>query len=274
MMLQELSIKLLVVAMMLAVGLELPWVVLRESLRERARLVGAVLLNVIVFPLVVFSLCRALVVDASVALGLMVCAVAPGGPSGPLFARIARADLGFATSLQVTLCFVALLSGPISLELLGGVAGERSLLWPMTWTLALYQLLPLCVGIGLRNRQEALARRLSRPIGVVANVLLVAVIVGMLFARGHILLEQSPTVHALCCALSLVPIGLGFVWPGERPTMIAGGFVTTVRNLSIALLLSASFFADAEVDAAILAWAFYMLVLPAIVAAAIGRVRL
>lgn len=270
-MLQDLAIKLLVVAMMVAIGLDLPLAQLREGLRKRVPLAVALLVNLLVVPLAVFGLTAVLGLGSAATIGLLVCAVAPGGPTGPLYTRIARADLGFATSLQVCLCFVALFTAPLSLELLGGGSNDRALLWPMMRTLALYQLLPLCVGMGVRAWREPIALRLSKPMGLVANALLVAVIVGMLVTRGHLLLEQSLVLHALTCGLVLVPVAAGFVWPGPRATMLAAGFVTTVRNMSVALLLSASFFADPTVDAVILVWAFYMLILPALVAVALGR---
>lgn len=270
-MLQDVAIKLLVVAMMLAIGLDLPLTSLHAGLRKWGPLCVALGINLLVVPLVAFGLTALLGFESGAAIGLLVCAVAPGGPTGPLFTRIAKADLGFATSLQVSLCFFGLVTAPLSLELLGGAAHRDGLLWPMMRMLALFQLLPLCVGLGVRARHESIAVRLSKPIGLLANALLLAVIVGMLATRGHILLEQPLVLHALTCALVLVPIAAGFVWPGVRATMLAGGFVTTVRNLSVALLLSASFFADATVDAVILVWGFYMMILPAIVAVAFGR---
>ncbi|KIG18058.1 transmembrane transport protein [Enhygromyxa salina] len=273
-MLQDLAIKLLVVAMMIAVGLELPLAELRAGLRKRGFLAVGLALNLLVTPLVVSGLTGLLGLGAGASVGLLICAVAPGGPTGPLFTRIARADLGFATSLQVCLCFVALLTAPLSLELFADASQQAgsALVWPMMRTLALYQLLPLCAGMVVRARSEALAKRLSKPVGMLANLLLFAVIIGMLVTRGHILLEQPPSVHALTCALVLAPIAAAFAWPGLRPTNLAVGFVTTVRNLSVALLLSASFFADdPTVDAVILVWAFYMMLLPALIALVLGR---
>lgn len=270
-MLQDIAIKLLVVAMMISIGLDLPLASLHAGLRKWVPLTIAIGLNLLVVPLLVVGLTALLGLGPGAVIGLLVCAVAPGGPTGPLFTRIAKADLGFATSLQVCLCFVGLVTAPLSLELLGGAAHHDGLLWPMMRTLALFQLLPLCVGLAVRARREAIAVRLAKPIGLLANVLLLAIIVGMLATRGHILVEQPLVLHALTCALVLVPIAAGFVWPGARATMLAGGFVTTVRNLSVALLLSASFFADPTVDAVILVWGFYMMILPAILAAGLGR---
>lgn len=276
-MLQDIAIKTLVVVMMIAIGLDLPLADLRHGLRQRWLLGVALVVNLVVIPGLVFGVAAAIALPSALATGLLICAVAPGGPTGPLFTRIANADLGLATSLQVLLSFVALITAPLSLELLGGGGGgdgqdsEGSLIWPMVSTLAVYQLLPLAAGMAVRAKRAPLAKRLAKPMGLLANVLLLAVIIGLIATRGRILFEQGPSLHMSVCAFVLVPLVLAWLWPVQvRASLLAVGFVTTVRNLSIALMLSASFYEDPAVDAAILVWGFYMMVLPALFAWRLG----
>jgi BASS family bile acid:Na+ symporter len=278
-MLQDIAIKTLVVAMMIAIGLDLPLVDLRHGLRQRWLLGVALVVNLVVIPGLVFGVAAAIALPSALATGLLICAVAPGGPTGPLFTRIANADLGLATSLQVLLSFIALITAPLSLELLGGGGGgdgggqesEGSLIWPMVSTLAVYQLLPLAAGMAVRAKRAPLAKRLAKPMGLLANVLLLVVIIGLIATRGRILFEQGPSLHMSVCAFVLLPLVIAWLWPVQvRASLLAVGFVTTVRNLSIALMLSASFYEDPAVDAAILVWGFYMMVLPALLAWRLG----
>lgn len=272
-MLRDLALYALVVVMMAAVGLHLSLEQVWSGLRRWWVLALAVLANLVLIPALVLGLSRLLALPAGVATGLLVCAAAPGGPTGPLFARIARADLGFGTSLQVLLSVLALVSAPLTLELLGG-SSERSLLWPMVQTLATFQLLPLALGMAARHRHPAWAERLGPPMGKLANLLLLLVVVGLLVTRGAALLDQAPSVHAALMALVLLPLVFSLTWPADPPgrrTLVAAGMVTTVRNVSVALLLSASFFAhDPAVDVAILVWGFYMMVIPGLLAWRLG----
>jgi BASS family bile acid:Na+ symporter len=268
-MLRDLALYALVVVMMAAVGLHLSLDQLWSGLRRWIVLALAVLANLVLMPMLVLGLSGLLALPPGATTGLLVCAAAPGGPTGPLFARISRADLGFATSLQVLLSVLALVSAPLTLELLGG-SSERSLLWPMVQTLAQFQLLPLALGMAVRHRRPAWAERLGPPMGKLANLLLALVVVGLLVTRGAALLDQGPGVHAALMALVLLPLAFGLAWPAGttgRPTLVAAGMVTTVRNVSVALLLSASFYArDPAVDVAILVWGFYMMVIPGLLA--------
>ncbi len=273
-MLRDLALYALVVVMMAAVGLHLSLDQVWSGLRRWWALALAILANLALIPALVLGLSSLLALPAGVATGLLVCAAAPGGPTGPLFTRIARADLGFGTSLQVLLSVLALVSAPLTLELLGG-SGERSLLWPMLRTLAQFQLLPLALGMAVRHRRPAWAERLGPPMGKLANLLLLLVIAGLLVTRGAALLDQAASVHAALIGLVLLPLVFGLTCPAGaagRGTLVAAGMVTTVRNVSVALLLSASFFADdPAVDVAILVWGFYMMVIPGLVAWRLGR---
>jgi bile acid:Na+ symporter, BASS family len=273
-MLRDMTLQALVVAMMATVGLHLPFFDAWAGLRRARVLALAVLANLVLVPALVLGLSELLALPAGARMGLLVCAAAPGGPTGPLFTRIARADLGFGTSLQVLLSVLALFSAPLTLELFGRQGGE-SLLWPMVKTLALFQLLPLGLGMLVRQWRPTWADRLGGPLGKLANVLLLAVVLGLLVTRGHVLLAQGASVHAALVTLVVAPLALGLAWPAGplRRTLLATGVVTSVRNASVALLLSASFFAnDPAVDVAILVWAFYMIVIPGLFAWRLGRV--
>ena len=273
-MLRDLALHALVVAMMAAVGLHLPLAEAWAGLRRVGVLALALVANLVLVPALVVGLGELLALPDGARMGLLVCAAAPGGPTGPLFTRIARADLGFGTSLQVLLSVLALVSAPLTLELLGR-PGHESLVWPMVTTLAVFQLLPLGLGMLLRQLRPGWADRLGGPMGKLANALLLLVVLGLLVTQGQVLLAQGIGVHVAFVALVVAPLAIGVVWPAGalRPTMLALGVVTTVRNVSVALLLSASFFAhDPAVDVAILVWGFYMMVIPGLLAWRLGRV--
>lgn len=273
-MLRELALYALVVTMMTAVGLHLPFSDAWAGLRRVGVLALALLANLVLVPALVLGLGELLSLSAGTRMGLLVCAAAPGGPTGPLFTKMARADLGFGTSLQVLLSVLALVSAPLTLELFGR-HGQESLLWPMVTTLAVFQLLPLGLGMLVRQLHPRWAARVGGPLGKLANALLLLVVLGLVVTQGQVLLVQGVGVHAALVVLVVAPLALGFAWPAGplRPTLRAMGLVTAVRNVSVALLLSASFFAhDPAVDVAILVWGFYMMVIPSLLAWRQGRV--
>jgi BASS family bile acid:Na+ symporter len=263
---QSIALKVQIVAMMVAVGLQLRPADLLLALRRPFRLLGMVAVNLVVFPALVWALMMWVGAPPGLAAGVLLCAAAPGGPTGPLFTRLAGGDLGFATAAMVVLGFLGLVTAPATVSLMLGSSGGEGLLGPMFTTLAVYQIAPLTAAMLVRRAAPDLARRLAVPAARLANLCLVAVILGLLVARGEALLSvgfglQAALVGALLPWLA--PVALAADAGG---TLRAAGIVTAVRNLSIALLLSHSFFADPQTDVGILVWGFWMMVLPAALA--------
>ena len=88
MMMQDVALQLLVVAMMMAIGLELRAAELTEVFRRPGALVGALLLNVVAFPAWAWWMGGALGLSEGARVGLLLCAAAPGGPTSVMRALL------------------------------------------------------------------------------------------------------------------------------------------------------------------------------------------
>lgn len=267
---RSLAIQSMVVAMMLAMGMELAPRDLRAGLARRGAVALAIAVNVVLFPVLAFALARLVGLGHGATMGLVVCAAAPAGPVGALFVRNARGDLGLAIALQALLAAIGLVSAPAAVELLDPRRGGPSIFGGMALALLFFQVTPLVVGMGLRGAAPGVAARLAAPTRALANVLLLGIIVGLLVTRGALLAEAGLNLHLASVGLVAAPLVVAAGGDGARVTV---AMVTAVRNLSIALLLSVAFFDDPAVDAAILVWGLYMMVVPGLVAAWIGRRR-
>lgn len=260
---QSSAVQTLVVIMMFAVGLELTPADLVQAPRRGRWFVVALLVNVVAVPVGAWLLADALGLSVGLSAGVVLLAASPGGPVGPVLARIAGADLGFATGLMVLLGIVGLVSSPLTVSLLLDPGAAGGVFWPMFRALLAFQIVPLALAAGLRYRFAAIASRLARPAGLASNVLLVVIIAALVIARGATLADVSVGVHAaLIAALSalLAPV----LVPMVAASLVRGlCVVTAVRNISVALMLAASFFEDPEVEVAILVCAFWTLVLAA-----------
>lgn len=269
---KDVALTCMVLAMMTSVGLDLTLSDLRAGLQSVRAVVIAVLLNLVVVPVGVLLASRGLGLSEGLVTGLVLCAAAPGGATGPAFARIAGGALGFATALMALLGGIGLVSAPLTVTLLLGGQGGATLFWPMLTTLATVQLLPLALAMTARATWPR-ARGLARPAGLVANVLLVTIIVALLATRGDALLAVPVALHVLIVGMLVGGILLALRLPVGEGAARSIAMVTAVRNLSIALLLTARFVPDPEADVAVLVCGFWMMLLPAGLAAITGRAR-
>lgn len=272
---QGLFVALLVLVMMLAVGLKVGPAEL-WAIRRRPRVLAASLaVNLLVVPALAFALCRLFVLPIEMSVALLLCAAAPGGPMGPLFADRARADLAFAISLMTLLCAVSVATTPLTLSLfavfLAGADGGADPL-ALARTLALYQFAPLALGVAMRARRPDWADRLAPSLTRLANGLLVALVLGLLLGKGVQLVSFG--AGALVAINLLVALCLVLGWSaarGDAATARGASLITGVRNLAIALLISATHVRDPRTDIAILCFGLFMLCVSGGLAVVWGR---
>jgi bile acid:Na+ symporter, BASS family len=271
---QRIAIASLVVVMMTAIGLRTELSDFRGVWRSPLGMVLAVFANTAVIPLIAIVATAWLPLPPEVRTALLICAASPGGPTGPLFAGAAGGHLATAVTAMVTLSLLSVFTAPPTLSLaLTGSEGldSSSLLGPMLATLLLFQLLPLVAGMALRWGRPALASRLAGPANAIANALLLAVIVGLLATKVRVLLSVGAVGIAACVALVLANLAVGaLASPAGRArrslSMIAG-----VRSISLALLISAACFPAPLVDATILTFGLFTMLVPFALSRWLGR---
>lgn len=170
-------------------------------------------------------------------------------PSAPLALRKAGASGGdrqLAALLQVSAAVIAILSVPLLAMLFRSafaLAGWEIRPVDVALQVGQVQVLPLLLGLLLRQRQPQLAERLERPLNLVANVLLVLVLVVLLLKAGPLLVATLPRHPAGLLAMLLL-IGasqlLGRVLGGWRGREgVSTALVTAMRNPGLALLFAA-----------------------------------
>lgn len=275
---QAAAIAILVVVMMVAIGLRTQPAEFVEVGRRPGALLMMVVVNVVVVPAIVLGLTTALALPGEVTVGLLICAAAPGGPTGPLFAGQARGHLATAVTAMVTLSMLSVITAPVALALTLGVSSTidasaiGALVWPMIGTLGGFQLLPLVAGMGLRRVRPQLAERLATPMTKIANVLLLVVIVGLLVTKGRVLADVGVIAIVLAAAIVPVCMALGLAIPGPSGQRRSFAMVTGVRNISLALLLGAAYFPAPLTDATILTFGLFCMLLPLAIARLVSAV--
>ncbi|MFO0017261.1 MAG: bile acid:sodium symporter [Synechococcaceae cyanobacterium] len=169
-------------------------------------------------------------------------------PSAPLALRKAGTtggDRQLAALLQVSAALIAILSVPLLAMLFRSAFALKG--WeirPVDVALQVgqVQVLPLVVGLLLRQRLPQLAERLERPLNQVANLLLLLVLLVVLLKAGPLLLTTLPR-HPAGLLVMLLLIGasqlLGRLLGGWRGRQgVSTALVTAMRNPGLALLFA------------------------------------
>jgi BASS family bile acid:Na+ symporter len=253
------------VEMMVAIGLSVTLVDLVGVARDWRLIARAALANYVCVPAATVGLLVLFNAQPMVAAGFLILAVCPGAPYGPPFTAIAKGKLGVAVGLMVILAGSSAILAPILLHhLLPLVSGDEALKIDATkvlGTLLVTQLVPLGIGVAVRQWRPLLADRLQKPADLASKVLNLAA-VGMILAVHFQLLTEIRLrgfvgMLALLIASWVAGWLLGGPEYGTRKTMT---LTTSLRNVGVGLVIATSTFAGTPAVTAALAYGLFEVV--------------
>ncbi len=265
--------------MMMAIGLS---VSLRELIgiaRDLRLVTRAVLANYVLVPIVVLGLLFLFHPDPLVAAGFLIVAVCPGAPYGPPFTAIAKGNVSAAVGLMVILAGSSAFLAPallyflyFLLPLMGGggtlsVDAGRILI-----TLLMTQLLPLCIGLFIRHRRPDTGAKLQKPFTQLSKVLNLLVLGFILVVQFHVLSAVRPRGYAGMIALLVLSLAAGWLLGGrESANRKAMALATSVRNVSVSLVIATGSFPGTPAVTAVLVYGIFQTLASALIALGWGR---
>jgi BASS family bile acid:Na+ symporter len=223
--------------------------------RQPRAVVIALALQLLVLPAICFGLVLAFDLPPLLAVGLLLLAASPGGTTANLFSHLYRGDV----ALNITLTAVNSLIAVVTLPVITNLAidyfdpadgGSLGLQFGKTLQVFAIVLVPVALGMLVRQRATAFADRMDKPVRIASAVVLALVIVGTMVAErdniaGYISDVGLPAL--LFCLLSLatgffVPRALGVV----RKQAIASAFEIGVHNGTLAIAIAISVLGSVE----------------------------
>jgi BASS family bile acid:Na+ symporter len=247
-------------AVMLSMGLKVTFAEVVASARQTRLVLLALLANFVLVPLATVGLLYWVGANPMVSAGFLILAVCPGAPVGPPFTAIARGSVSCAIGLMVILAGLSALLAPALLTaLLAQLAPDGDLhidYLAIVRALLLSQMLPLAVGLGIRHWAPGLARWIEKPVGLLANLLLLAGVVLILATQSQTLSAVRPRGWAGMLLLLVASLVIGWLCGGPaRATRKAVALTTALRNVAVGLVIVSANFADTPAVTAVVAYA-------------------
>jgi predicted Na+-dependent transporter len=235
-----LSISTLVFAVssMLSVGFSYTMQQIIGPLRNARLLIGALLANFVLVPLLAYVITRALSFGEGREEGLFLVAAAAGAPFVIKLVQAAGEDVALASGLLVLLLLSTIVFMPIvvPLALPEAKVSAGSIARPLVVTM----LLPLVIGLALDVAIPTWTERLRPVLGTVSTIALVVLFVSTVVNNFGDILSVFGTgaiLAALLFILGAFVSGylLGITGRGTREEL---GFVTAQRNIAAASIIA------------------------------------
>lgn len=253
------------IEMMLGIGMSVTFADLVGVAKDWRLLVRAALANYVGVPAATVGLLFLFDARPMVAAGFLILAVCPGAPYGPPFVAIARGNVAVAVGLMVVLAGSSAIIAPLLLYLLLPLmSGSEALTVDATKivaTLLVTQLIPLCMGVGLRQWRPTLANRLQGPATLASKILNLLVVGLILIVQFHLLAEIRPGGFVGMLALLLASWIFGWLLGGlESGVRKAMTLTTSLRNVGVGLVIATGSFAGTAAVTATLAYGLFAVI--------------
>lgn len=170
--------------------------------------------QLIMLPLAGFALVKLFGLTGGLALGLMILAACPGGPTSNLISHLAKGDLALSISLTAVSSVVTIATIPLIVNLSIGYFGEEgSVMLPVMQTIIqimVVTIVPVSIGMFIRSRNPRLTKMAERPVKLASALFFTLIMVAAILQERENLVEFMILTGPAALSLNLLTMGIGY----------------------------------------------------------------
>ncbi|MFQ4139949.1 bile acid:sodium symporter family protein [Nodosilinea sp. PGN35] len=236
-------------AVMLGMGLGLTVDDFTRVLVYPKAVVVGLLAQLILLPLLGFGLASVLPLTPELAVGVMILAACPGGPTSNLVTYLARGNVALSITLTAISSLVTVFTIPLVVNLaMGAFLGEAAALsLPFGATvgqIAVITLIPVAIGMVLHHYRPQFATRVERGVKWLSLALLGLIIAGLLVQQRASVAGFFAQVGLVTLVLNLVAMALGYgvavAARLDRPSATAITVEVGIQNGTLAIAIASA----------------------------------
>lgn len=248
--------------------------------KPKAILIG--LTNQLLFlPIIGFSLAIAFNLNPIMAVGLMILATCPGGPTSNLIAQVCRGNIALSVTLTAIASIVCVFTIPFILSYAleyFGTDTNVTIKLPILDTIIQITgitIIPISIGMLIRRFKANFATRMEKPMRIASTVIFILVFVAVLAANFEILGTAMKEVGLVTLLLNILTMGLGYLTARLFKLNFKSAISITVesgiQNGTLAIVIATSILNNLEMGIPTAAYAIWMFITGGILMYFLGK---
>ncbi|MCG8697892.1 MAG: bile acid:sodium symporter family protein [Bacteroidales bacterium] len=186
----------------------------RIFLYPKAMIVGLVN-QIIILPILGFCIASLTRVNPEIAVGIMILAACPGGPTSNLIAHLAKGDTALSVSLTAISSFITIITIPfvVNFGLIKFMNQEQIVRLNVGQTILqtfVIIVIPVCIGMFIRYKKEAFSNMMSGPVRKASGLILVLVIAGLIIKEKNNVVHYFEQAGFAALILNVASMFIGF----------------------------------------------------------------
>jgi bile acid:Na+ symporter, BASS family len=213
----------------------------------KAILIGLIS-QMIILPVICFFIVRLFGLSPELAVGLMLLAASPGGPTANLYSHLYKGDVALNISLTAVNSLISLFILPFIVNFAIDYFLNSGQVIPMQFKKVIevfaIVLIPVSFGMLLKSKVPALSVKLNKPVKILSALFLVLIIAGVVYQERVNILSYFKMVGSAALVFNILSMAIGYYLPkllktGEKQA-IAIGMEIGIHNGTLAIYIALS----------------------------------
>jgi|TARA_B110000093_G_C12902455_1_gene381007 BASS family bile acid:Na+ symporter len=172
--------------------------------------------QIILLPVIAYVLISLLDVETDIAIGIMILAACPGGPTSNLITYLAKGDIGLSISLTTVNSLITIFTIPFVIDFALTQFLEADEMVQINKLQTVIQIfviviIPVSLGMVLKNTKPVFADKMNKPVKIASAAVLFLVIIGLVLKKKEELIPylKQAGLMALVLNIATMLVGLG-----------------------------------------------------------------
>lgn len=215
------------------------------------------------------------------AVGVMIIAAAPGGPTSNLITQVCKGNIALSVTLTAITSFVTILSIPLILSFALDYFGngtETPIELPVMSTILqimVITVIPISIGMIIRRFRPDFAKRMERPMRIASTVIFILVFIAVVVANFSMIGEAMKKVGLATLLLNIATMGLGFLtarlFSLNAKNAISITVESGIQNGTLAFVIATTILMNIEMGIPTVAYSIWMFVTGGILMWQLGK---
>ncbi|WP_036194726.1 bile acid:sodium symporter family protein [Maribacter antarcticus] len=211
--------------------------------------------QIIILPLIGYTIATSLQLSPTIAIGVMLLAACPGGPTSNMLTFLAKGDLALSVSLTAVASVLTIFTIPLIVQFAVHEFSNQSQVvnvdaLTMIKQLTIIVLIPVTVGMWVKHKFDKFASRMEKPVKVASAIIFILVVIGITYSIRAVFMSYLREAGLPAIILNICTMTIGFLlavlFKLNRKQAISISIETGIQNGTLAITLATIALNNAE----------------------------
>ena len=211
--------------------------------------------QLIILPLIGFAIALIFPLRAEIAIGIMILAACPGGPTSNLITHLAKGDIALSVTLTALSSFITILTIPfiVNFALIHFLDEGQMIRLDVVETIMrifVIIVIPICIGMIIRLFKEGFALKMAKPVRKASGFVMALVIIGIVIKERENLIPYFQQAGIVALLLNVATMMVGYysskIFNIKNKRAISISIESGIQNGTLAITIAVVLLGNSE----------------------------